>query len=235
VPTAAPIQNIRRFPHKQGKFIWCRALHDAVNRKIMEIYDHKMMKYQLQLQDTEKAAWQDFANQHFRGNLARMIRTLVTHGMVNGFETSQVPEELTQTIGSVLEDTSRTRDKVDSFDNDLTIIKSLLSQLLQKESPVIHHMQTDFSVPLEEIIRHRVREYLLEKERAVSVEEMLSFLNETSVEARRWLAQEDSKLPAGGKIALAFIVEDTLKQLFEETGNERFNVQEATWWERYDF
>jgi len=201
----------------------------------MEIYDHKMMKYQLQLQDTEKAAWQDFANQHFRGNLARMIRTLVTHGMVNGFETSQVPEELTQTIGSVLEDTSRTRDKVDSFDNDLTIIKSLLSQLLQKESPVIHHMQTDFSVPLEEIIRHRVREYLLEKERAVSVEEMLSFLNETSVEARRWLAQEDSKLPAGGKIALAFIVEDTLKQLFEETGNERFNVQEATWWERYDF
>ena len=75
----------------------------------------------------------------------------------------------------------------------------------------------------------------MEKERAVSVEEMLTYLNETSVEARRWLAQEDSKLPAGGKIALAFIVEDTLKQLYDETSNPSFDVQEATRWSRYDF
>ncbi|MCH8908112.1 MAG: hypothetical protein IH840_13570, partial [Candidatus Heimdallarchaeota archaeon] len=38
-----------------------------------------------------------------------------------------------------------------------------------------------------------------------------------------FLAKEDQNLPAGGKIALSFILEDVLKQLYEKTNNPAYN------------
>ncbi|MCH8908976.1 MAG: hypothetical protein IH840_17975 [Candidatus Heimdallarchaeota archaeon] len=112
---------------------------------------------------------------------------------------------------------------MDSLESDLTIIKNLLSRLLQTQSNVIMEYQTSISVPLEDMVYQRVYESVESKERKVTVEEILPYLLQTSTEAKRFLAKEDQNLPAGGKISLSFILEDVLKQLYEKTNNPAYN------------
>ncbi|MCH8908038.1 MAG: hypothetical protein IH840_13200, partial [Candidatus Heimdallarchaeota archaeon] len=154
-----------------------------------------------------------------------MIRTLVNRSILETDleELDGSSSKLDRVVKSIHQDSQRTSDKVDSLESDLTIIKNLLSKLLQTQSRVIMEYQTSISVPLEDMVYQRVYEFVESKERKVLVEEILPYLLETSIEAKRFLAKEDQNLPAGGKIALSFILEDVLKQLYEKTNNPAYN------------
>lgn len=174
-------------------------------------------KYQFQLESNEKNQWQEFANENFRGNLARMIRTIVNHSILNGYhENSGIPEELNVLISSIQSNSEYTSEKVNSCESDLIIMKNLLSKLLQKQSEYVISSQSDSSLPLEDLVYQRVYEYVKSQNRLILVEELLPYLVSTCVECKRFLASEDLKLPSGGKIALAFILEEVTKDLVEK-------------------
>lgn len=190
-------------------------------------------KYQFQLNKNEKIIWQNFAENNFRGNLARMIRTMVNHSILNGYdEYSGIPEELNILISSIQNNSEQTKGKVKSFESDLTIIKSLLSKLLQKQSDYIINYQNDISLPLEDLVYQRAYEYVKSQNREITVEELLPYLVSTSIECKRFIASEDLKLPSGGKIALAFILEEVMKELLEKCEIDAIHTQGTN---KYDF
>ncbi|OLS24819.1 MAG: hypothetical protein HeimC2_21250 [Candidatus Heimdallarchaeota archaeon LC_2] len=189
-------------------------------------FQNSRVKYQLQLETSEKVSWQNHANLHHRGNLARMIRTMVNQSILRNEldEQDNLNDRIDQAIESIRESSDRTSHKVGSLEDDLMIIKSLLSKLLQTQSQFVSEYQTSISLPLEDIVYQQVFEFVESKERIVAVEEILPYLSETSLECKRYIAKEDQKLPAGGKIAVSFILGEVLKELFEKTSNPAYNI-----------
>ena len=221
------IQNTRFLPYFLMKFIYDELEKEPVNLK------NSTTKYQLQLEFNEKNQWQEFANDKFRGNLARMIRILVNHSILNGYnENSSIPEELVNSISSIQVNSEQTGEKVTSFGSDLIIIKNLLSKLLQKESEYVQNYQSTISLPLEDLVYQRVYEYVKSQKRIVVVEELLPYLLRTSIESKRFIASEDLKLPSGGKIAIAFILEEVMMELTEKGEIDIIKAQGAN---KYDF
>lgn len=206
--------------------------YEKINHGAVKSTNHTT-KYQLQIDIDEKNLWQNFANEKFRGNLARMIRTLVNHGILNGYdENSGIPEELNIIISSIQTNSEQTSDKVTSFESDLTIIKSLLSKLLQKESNYVMNYQSAVSLPLEDLVYQRVYEYVKSQNRVIIVEELLPYLVHTSIECKRFIASEDLKIPSGGKIALVFILEEVTRELIEKG---EITVKTTQGMNKYDF
>ena len=190
-------------------------------------------KYQFQLDFNEKNQWQEFANDNFRGNLARMIRTIVNHSILNGYsENSGIPEELNVLISSIQSNPEHTSEKVNSFESDLIIVKNLLSKLLQKQSEYVISSQSEVTLQLEDLVYQRAYEYVKSQNRIVLVEEILPYLISTGVECKRYLASEDLKLPSGGRIALAVILEEVTKDLIEQGEIDVNNLKGGN---RYDF
>ncbi|MCY3414324.1 MAG: hypothetical protein INQ03_21945 [Candidatus Heimdallarchaeota archaeon] len=172
------------------------------------------IKYQLNINSDEKQMWSDFAREHFRGNMARMIRTLVNHGINNGYvENSGIPEEMTSVIESIENQTASTGERIGSFQSDLTIIKTLLSKLLENQSNSYMAYQTSMKPSLEELVRRVIFNYVDTQQRLVDIEEMYSYLQTSSDEVRQFLYTENSKLPGGAKIAISLMLEEAVREL----------------------
>ncbi|MCH8908078.1 MAG: hypothetical protein IH840_13400 [Candidatus Heimdallarchaeota archaeon] len=133
--------------------------------KLQESQDKKKPKFQIQLEKEELDIWKNFAKLYHRGNLSRMIRTLVNRSILETDleELEGSSSKLDRVVKSILQDSQRSPDKVDSLESDLTVIKNLLSRLLQTQSNVIMKYQTSISVPLEDMVNQQVYEYVESK------------------------------------------------------------------------
>lgn len=227
VGSHAHIQNSLFFPYFFTIFICPEFKCSQVK------HTNSTTKYQLQLNTDEKNLWQKFADDNFRGNLARMIRTLVNHSILKGYDdNSRIPEELESVISSIQANSEQTSNKVGSFESDLTIIKNLLSKLLQKSSEHVMSYQNSISVPLEDLVQERVYEYVKSQKWVIMVEELIDYLVSSCIECKRYITREDLKIPSGGKIALAFILEDVTRELIDKGEIDVSSIQGGN---RYDF
>ena len=94
-----------------------------------------MSRFQIRIDSAERLIWQQYANQHFRGNLAKMIRSMVTQGILASEldQQSDMMDEIIDLIYDIKSSSMDTTSQVESFDNDLKIMKSLLSQLVDTQ------------------------------------------------------------------------------------------------------
>lgn len=121
--------------------------------QVMNIPNPKLsVKYQLRIEQDEKIRWMEYAKQYYGGNLARMIRTVVNQKISGISDTPELPEEITEAINVLTENSEQNNSRIESFESDLMIIKSLLSQLLQKQSNHIMQYSTSPSLPLRDIV-----------------------------------------------------------------------------------
>ena len=105
-----------------------------------------MSRFQIRIDSSERLIWQQYANQHFRGNLAKMIRSLVTQGILSSEldQQSDVMDEIIDLIYDIKSSSMDTTSQVESFDNDLKIMKSLLSQLVDNQlSKILEHEDSE--------------------------------------------------------------------------------------------
>ena len=129
-----------------------------------------MNRYQIRLEDVERHFWQNYANRYFRGNLAKMIRTFVTHAILSGDleKDSELPDEIVDAINDIKSNSKLTTETVGSFQSDLVILKSLLSQIINSQVMVVNNRSENVTVKSTEIeLKEIMRNYLEEQENYV--------------------------------------------------------------------
>ncbi|MCY3414885.1 MAG: hypothetical protein INQ03_24760 [Candidatus Heimdallarchaeota archaeon] len=167
----------------------------------------------IRISDEEKNSWSSHAKTYFRGNLSRMIRTIINQSIVNHSDSDDFSDQLDEEVETMRKTSFETFDKISSLESDLQIIKTLLSKLLQKQSESISKYQSSSGLPVEDLVYQRVFEYVRSQERMISADEVISYLLKSCVECRRYLAAEEQKIPGGSRIAIAFILEEVIGEL----------------------
>jgi hypothetical protein len=185
-----------------------------------------MPRYQIRIEDEERLFWQEYANQYFRGNLAKMIRTLVTQAILSGdFEKNgELPDELYDLITEIKSSSTMTTEHVRSFQSDLTLMKSLLSQIVNF-STSNQFSETQTTTPNEHQLKNVILEFVESQDLFVTTTDLLSHLNDVE-------SMLSDQFKDNDRIQIKLLLEEVQDELYEETGEERFL---RTGGNQYDF
>ncbi|MHA2029700.1 MAG: hypothetical protein ACW99Q_09945 [Candidatus Kariarchaeaceae archaeon] len=183
---------------------------------IFSVQHKTMPRYQIRIEDEERLFWQEYANQYFRGNLAKMIRTLVTQAILTGdFEKNgDLPDELYDLITDIKSSSTMTTEHVRSFQSDLTLMKSLLSQIVNF-STSNQSSETQPTTPDGHQLKSVIHKFVESQDLFVTTSNLLSHLRE--VEPKFYDQFKDND-----QIHVKLILEEVQDELYEETGDERF-------------